>query len=140
MALVLLRPLFGNHGPLKIVSIIHHSFLTVFQASPRFWILPMWEQLHGFDMEPLSGSDVLAVCKRHRSLHGAGKALIQPGAARCCHQLQPGADHMAHNYREKHTNKQTKKNTGLFVVGVLQPNRTVQIKKHMHIESSAFGL
>lgn len=58
-------------------------------ASPAvavwLWTLPVWEELHGFDMESLSGSDVLAVGKFHRPPHSTWQTLIQPGGACCCH-------------------------------------------------------
>lgn len=60
----------------------------------------MWEQLNSFDMQSLSGSDVLNVGKLRRSLHSTGQTLIQPSAACSRHQLQPRANHMTHNWEK----------------------------------------
>lgn len=63
------------------------------------WVSPLGEELHGLDVEPLSGCDVLIVRQLHRSLHSASQALVQTQGARRPHQLQAGADHVAHNCR-----------------------------------------
>lgn len=61
------------------------------------WILPLGEELHSFDVQPLSGCDLLTVSQLHCLLHSAGQALIQTGGARRSYQLKACTDYMAHN-------------------------------------------
>lgn len=66
-------------------------------VAASFWVSPLGEELHGLDVKPLSGCDVLTVGQLHCSLDGAGQALVQAGGGRRPHQLQARADHIAHN-------------------------------------------
>lgn len=97
-----------------------------------FWVSPLGEELHGLDVKPLSGCDVLTVGQLHCSLDGAGQALVQAGGARRPHQLQARADHIAHNCRVKHTKQEDSLSPGkLQFLGKhslcnLTPNRVIQ--------------
>lgn len=72
-----------------------------FPDGAGLWTLvsPLGEELHGLDVEPLSGRDVLTLGQFQGPLHGPGQAPVQTRGAGRPHQFQTRADHTAHHCR-----------------------------------------